>query len=444
MKRLISISISVAVIAAAVLAAVWLWPWDHGASGQPTSPAPAKSQAVRVEVMTPQPRTSIGPAQVEPFERVEVVAKISGYLESLGTDLEGKEINTGSRVRPGQLLATISIPEMNKELLLKQATVKEAGAAVEATKKKQTQAEKDLGKYTADLAFWDEEVKRHESLFRDGTIDKSFLDGKRNLQQAARSARDSAEAKVAQLQADLAVAQARVESARFDAERVAELCNYATVKAPVPSETSVAGGANNGAKNGGKNALYVVARRWADAGTYVQPGSAAPGNALMTLVRVDTIRIVTEVFELDSARVELGDKAVFQPVALPGQEFTGKVSRFSSTLDAQTRTMRVEIDLSNANGKPLYPGMYGEVKILVSESKKIVTVPPSCIHKDKDGASFCYCVEKGKANRVSVSVGLDDGTKVEVLRGLGAGSQVIRQAFGTLRDGEAIEVSKAK
>ncbi|MCI0347574.1 MAG: insulinase family protein, partial [Chloroflexi bacterium] len=49
--------------------------------------------------------------------------------------------------------------------------------------------------------------------------------------------------------------------ARFDAERVAELCNYATVKAPVPSETSVAGGAKNGGKHGGKNALYVVARR---------------------------------------------------------------------------------------------------------------------------------------------------------------------------------------
>src|SRR5262245_9630246 len=186
----------------------WLSASDVAKPG-PQAATPT-SEAVRVETVRPGRRTAVEPALVESLERVEVVPKITGYLQTLGKDLAGKEIDTGSYVKAGQVLAIISVPEMEKELLFKQATLKEAQESVPAALKRQTQAEKELGKYQAEMAFWEVELGRYEELFKSEGIDKSQLDSKRNLHKAAKAALEAAEEKVAQLKAELVVARRRV------------------------------------------------------------------------------------------------------------------------------------------------------------------------------------------------------------------------------------------
>jgi len=408
------------------------------ASAKPPVPTSA-TQNVRVETVLPSRRTSVQPAHVEALERVEIVPKITGYLEALGKDLDGKEIDTGSRIRPGQVLAIISAPEMEKEWRFKDAVAKEAEASVLAMMKRHSQAEKDLGKYRAEMAYWDEEIGRYEDLFKRNTIEESLLKGKRNLHLAARSALESAEEKVAQLKEDLLVAQAHVNSAKFDAERVAELYKYRILQLSsntehVDSRTSAAGSQEKAERD---KALYIVTRRWADPGAYVQSGSGAQRGSLLSLSRVDRVKIVADLPELDCSRVQQGDSAVFRAIALPHQAFNGKISRLSSTLDPQTRTMRVEIDVPNPDGGPLYPGMYGSATVLLSEQQGILMIPSSCVRKERE-SFFVYCVEEGRAKKVPVTVGMDDGNQVEVLKGVQPDSQVIRLAHGALKDGQPV------
>ncbi len=419
----------------------WFGPGAQAASNPP--PTSAGADTVRVEVVQLTRLTTLQPARVEPMERVEVVAKVTGYLKAFGTDIDDKPIDTGSRLRPGQTLALLSVPELDKELELKKATFKQAVAAVKAAVAQQRQAEKDQERYQAELTYRDLELKRHEELFARQSITESHRDEIRNKHKAAVAALASAEAKITQAEAEWEVAKARVDVAKFDQERVAELVKYATVQVPSsPESQATLAGANAGVppKDG---PLYVVTHRWADPGTLLQPGTGSRRDAIVSLMRVDRVKVIVDLPESESARVEVGDKATFKALALPDQEFPGEVSRFASALDPQTLTMRVEIDLANPGGKPLYPNMYGTAKITLATSRGILMVPLRCVHKEGK-ARFVYCVTEGRAEKVPVTIGSDDGTQVEVLKGLDAKSQVVSQTRGVLKPGQAVAVDEAK
>jgi multidrug efflux pump subunit AcrA (membrane-fusion protein) len=407
------------------------WPPGSGAAA-PQPPAsknePKEVPAVRVEVVKPQKRSSSQPAQVEPMEQVDIVAKINGFLKSYEKDLAGQEIDTGSRIRSGQAIAILSVPELEKELKLKQASRKEAESAAVAASKRLSSAEKELGKYQAEERYHGTELNRYEDLFKRASIEKSLLDQKRSAHEAARAGLESAQARVAQARADLDVANDHVAVSQLDLERVGELWNYATVRAP----------------DRGPKALYVVTRRWADPGSYLHPAaSMKPRESIVSLARVDEVKVTVELPELDAAVVEIGDPCTFVASALPGQKFTGKVSRHASALDPATRSMRVEIDFPNPGGRPLYPGMYGNVFVALGEKKSILTVPSRSIRKEGD-QTFVYAIVAGKATRMPVKLGVDDGASTEILAGLKEDSQVVRTAFGALKDGAAVSILEKK
>jgi RND family efflux transporter MFP subunit len=432
MKRLLSILLFTAIGLAAVVGVGLLWPrFIQLGRAQPnagsTKNPPDGAGTVTVEVITPRRRTTVQPAQVEPKERVEVIAKIAGYLQTLGQDSAGSEIDTGSLVKAGQVLATIAVPELEKELKLKQAMLKEATAAVQAAGEKQLQAEKDREKYEAELAFRDAELKRHQRLYQDNSIPQSILDEKSNQYKAADAALQSALAKIAQSKADLDVAQARVEVARYDAERVAELFGYATVRAPATD----------------KDALYVVTRRRADPGAYLQPGSGAQRDSLLSLSRVDQVKVVMEVPERDAAAIAPGDPTTFQPEALPGQQIQGQVSRFAAALEMPARTMRVEVDVPNAGGKPLYPGMYGVGTITVGGRKGSWLLPATAVRRE-EGKPWVLCVTNDRVEKVPVTVGMAHGAQVEILEGITEESRVIRSPLATLKPSQQVTVAEAK
>jgi RND family efflux transporter MFP subunit len=391
------------------------------AVGEPAAKKPDAGQPVRVEIVKPQVRVSVQPAQVEPLERVELVAKITGYLDHFAKDADGKEIDTGSRVKAGQTLAVISAPEMVLDVKLKEAKTREADAAVRAAEQVLVHVEKDREKFRADLAFTRAELDRHEQLFKDRSVPQSLLDSKKSQHQAANAAVESAEAKLTGAKADLDVAKARVEVAKHDADRAAELLKYATLAVP----------------SGDLDARYVVTRRWADRGTFLQPSTGTQKYAVLSLARIDRVRVVVDLPESEAAKLQTGDRAIIQFAALPGQKFDAKVTRHAASLDPSSRTVRTEIELPNKDGGPLWPGMYAIVTLYLEEAKGILTLPSKSVHRT-GGEPFVWTVGDGKAKKTPVTLGLDDGTTVEIKSGLKPDAVVIRQAPGPLKPDDPV------
>jgi RND family efflux transporter MFP subunit len=434
MKRAILVLFVFAIGGAAVVGGLgyyvgWFDKWIPGratTSGQPEGPT---AQGMRVEVVKPIRRVVVQPGQVEPLERVEVIPKITGYLKSYDKDMDQKPIDTGGRIKPGQVLATLFVPELEAELRVKEASLRQAQDAVRAAAEQERVAMTDRDKYQAEYDFREAELRRHEKLFKEGGIQADLLDEKIKQDKAAKAAVTNAVARIDLARAESRVAEARVAVAQGEVKRVADMFAYATLTAPTA--------------DGG--ALYVVTRRWVDPGAYVQPGGGTVRDALLSLMRVDRVKVTTDQFpELDSPYIGVGDKSAFEASSLPGRTFEGTVSRISPSLQLPARTMRVEIDLANPDGQPLYSGMYGSVRLTLGEKKGVWLVPPPCVHKE-DGKAFVFAVVKDKLEKTPVTIGVTDGRHVEILSGVTGDSQVVRQTYGgTPKGGEAVTVMASK
>jgi RND family efflux transporter MFP subunit len=142
--------------------------------------------------------------------------------------------------------------------------------------------------------------------------------------------------------------------------------------------------------------------------------------------------------ELFTAGVDPGDVARVRLQAIPGRTFEGKVTRTAYALDTKSRTLRVEIDLPNPDGK-LHPGLYAYATIVLDEHRDALTLPASAVGRDGTKA-FCMGVREGHAVRLPVEVGIGDGTRVEILSGLDGGEAVVKVNAASLTDGQSVEL----
>jgi hypothetical protein len=124
--------------------------------------------------------------------------------------------------------------------------------------------------------------------------------------------------------------------------------------------------------------------------------------------------------------------------ALPGRDFEGKVTRTSWTLDARNRTLRTEIDVLNPKGT-LQPGLYAYATVIVEEHTGALTVPTPALVR-QDSQTYCVAVANGKAVRTPVTVGLEDGTRSEILSGLRGGEAIVKAYASSLSDGQSVSV----
>jgi RND family efflux transporter MFP subunit len=180
----------------------------------------------------------------------------------------------------------------------------------------------------------------------------------------------------------------------------------------------------------------VVTRRHVDVGDLTEPGSH--GEPLFVVARDDVVRITVSVPEMYATEVEKGDRVLIRLQALPGRDFEGKVTRTSWTLDAKNRTLRTEIDVPNLDGK-LRPGLYAYANVVVDEHADALSVPTSALVRE-DSKTYCVAVTNGRAVRKPVTVGLDDGTRVEVLSGLQDSEAIVKAYASSLADGQSVEV----
>lgn len=183
----------------------------------------------------------------------------------------------------------------------------------------------------------------------------------------------------------------------------------------------------------------VVVQRRLDPGTLVGPPG---GGAIVTVARVDTLRVFITVNERELSGVSVGKDAHVEVDALPGRTFTGKVVRLAPALDPATRTLDAEVQLDNRSGE-LYPGMYGRGAIVVETHPRMPVVPVGAVVLSNKQA-FAFVVDPGGdvVHRRAVTLGVDGGDWFEVKAGLHAGDEVVTGGAEALADGMKIRPAR--
>ena len=127
----------------------------------------------------------------------------------------------------------------------------------------------------------------------------------------------------------------------------------------------------------------------------------------------------------------------------PGQEFDGKVTRTAGALDPQSRTMQVEVQVPNREGK-LYAGMYGQVKFLLPDDNAPIVVPGDAFVFRAQGPQVVTVTNDNRIHWQKISVGRDFGTQLEVLNGLKENTEVVMNPTDDLREGIEVQVKGAE
>lgn len=188
----------------------------------------------------------------------------------------------------------------------------------------------------------------------------------------------------------------------------------------------------------------VVTMRFVDNGAFVPAATSggAQNAAIFTVMNFTTIRAQAAVPELDAALVKAGQPVKVTLEALGGKTFETTVSRFAQAIDEATRTMLVEADIPNPD-LALRPGMYATIKVGVDRHEGVLVVPAEALAMEKTNA-FVFKLADGKAKKTAVTLGFNDGAKVEILTGAGYGEPVILVGKATFTDGQPVQPEMLK
>jgi len=266
-----------------------------------------------------------------------------------------------------------------------------------------------------------------------------------------------AEIEVPELLADLSKYKAEVEVAQIDYRRVSEAQNKAA-DLVVPQTVDNAKGKLEVAKANLERTETMlgfaritapfsgtVTRRFVDPGAFIPAatsGSAAQNAALMTLMDFTRVRVQVAVPEPEVPLVRSGLPVKVTVDELPNRVLEGEVSRFAYALDETTKTMLSEIEIPNPKGE-LRPGMFATVRIVVEQKNDALLIPVEALVVEKVKSSV-FAVADGKAKKVPVKTGFNDGSSVEILEGLRPGEPVILAGKQTLNDGQPVNAVEAR
>jgi membrane fusion protein, multidrug efflux system len=298
-------------------------------------------------------------------------------------------VKLGDQVRRGQLIGKIEDREIVEQIRGAEASHNVASATIR-------QREADLN-----LALTN--VERSRNLYGRQLLPRQTL--------------DDAEARYtsAQAQLDLANAQLAQSASRLQELRI-NLGNT-SVTSPV---------------NG------FIAKRHVDTGAWVSQN--AP---LVSVVDISSLRLVANVVEKDLRVVGVGDRAVVEVDAYPGEKFNGRIARVSPVLDPATRTASMEVEVPNPQYR-LKPGMYANVNLEIEGRDNVLVVPKISL-VDSEGKRGVYLpTDDGKAMFRQVSIGIEDSDRAEILEGVKEGETIVSVGAGALRRNDQILVAGAQ
>jgi len=338
-------------------------------------------------------------AEFEPFQQVDVLAKVAGYVREIKVDI-------GDRVREGQVLAVLEMPEMENDLTRASAAIDQADAEAAAADDDLHRAE--LSHDLAHLSYTRiaDVMKREPGIVPQQEVDE------------AHSHDLIAEAQVAAAKSNLQTARQRSRVARADQARIRTLHNYATITAPFDG---------------------VVTKRYANAGSMIQAGTSSQTQAMpvVQLSQNNLLRLILPVPESAVPNVHVGETVDVRVSSL-GRTFPGRVARFADRIQPSTRTMDTEVDVPNPS-LTLVPGMYAEVNLRVEERRGVVAVPLDAVDRGATAARVFAVMPGGMIHIAPVTLGLEDSQRVEIRSGLDEGQTVVVGRHAGLKDGERVQ-----
>ncbi len=259
---------------------------------------------------------------------------------------------------------------------------------------------------------------------------------------------------LAQAKANLATAQANANNAAVQAQRYKDLLqqdavsqqdtdNFVTGQASTYTQVEAAQHAVSQFEQlVGFERVYapftgIITARNIDEGQLINAGAGA-NQQLFEEADIRILRVYVSIPQVDSLGARRGTVAQVMLAEYPGQTFTGHIVRSTDSIDPNTRTMLVEIDVDNKDSK-LMPGAYGEVRLTLNTGSSSLIVPVPTMVFRAQGLQIAT-VENGKAKLVPITIGQDDGRVIQVVSGLTKDSNVIQNPPDSILDGEAVHV----
>ena len=338
-------------------------------------------------------------SEFQPFQEVDVYAKVSGYIQKLYVDY-------GTHVKQGQILAVLEIPELQQQL-------QQDEASIHRSEQELTRAREDLNR--AQSAY----TVAHLTYTRLADVQKSRPELVAQEEVDVSKGKDmEADADVSAQKAALAGAEDALVAAKAALGKDQAMFDYARMTAPF---------------DGVITQIYAYTGALLPAGTSSNKGD----SALCRLSQNSLLRLVIPVPERAVSNIQIGE-TVAVDVSGMNRTFEGKIIRFSDQIDTNTRTMHTEVDVPNPKYE-LVPGMYASVKIPLHASAKVLTVPVQAFQTTGEGKGIVLVVGSGnKIERREVGVGLQSATDVEITSGLQENETVVFGSLGQYRPDEIV------
>jgi RND family efflux transporter MFP subunit len=283
----------------------------------------------------------------------------------------------GAHVTKGQLLAVVETPELDQQLDQANAQLRTA------------QANLQIAQITA--ARW-------EHLLKTNSVSQQETD---------------------QAVSDLNAKEAMVASNEANVRRLQQLQSYEKIYAPFDG---------------------VITQRNTDIGDLIDAGQNSTPKELFHLVSISTLRVYIPVPEVYANAVRTGEKVALTLDEYPGQKFAGTLVRNSDAIDPASRTLNVEVDVANPEGR-LRPGSYVFVHLTVPPVAGAVTIPSNALLFQSQGLQVGV-VRDGRVQLVPITIGQDYGSTVEVVSGLEPSNAVIVNPSDSLESGQTVEIAK--
>jgi len=344
-------------------------------------------------------RTLAVTAEFRPYQEVDVHAKVAGYVKHIYVDV-------GARVKEGQLIAVLEIPELQDEVQTADASVSKSQEEI-----RRAQADVERAQSAHEVAHLAYSRLADVSKTRPGLVAQQEIDDALGRDRVA-------EAQVATAKASLSTAEQQLRVAQADREKVRTLFAYAQIKAPFTG---------------------VVTKRYADTGSMIQTGisSQTQSMPLVTLAQENLLRLVIPVPESAVSKIRLGSSVEVSVSAL-GKRFQGKVARFADQVDTATRTMHTEVDVPNPRGE-LVPGMYASASLVLNDERNALAVPVQALTRGEDRVTVLLIDRQNKLEERPVQIGVETPDEAEIVSGLSEGALVVVGNHSQLQPGMVVQ-----
>jgi len=370
---------------------------------------------------------------VEADTEVRVYPKISAVIQKMEVDL-------GDTIKKNMLIAVLESDELRAQVAQAQAALevvqaKWAQMNVGARSEEIAQAEDLVAKARANLKNAEHNYRRMKALLEGGTVAKRQFEAAELDYAVAKADLNSAQERLDMLlegatKEDRQALQAQVNQARAALDLAGIRLSYTRITSPIDG---------------------TISERLFDTGDL-----AVPAKALVTVVQMDTVKVIVYVPENQIRFIAPGLQAQLTVVSYPGRGFYGTIDTVSPTLNPTTRMFSVEIKVTNKE-RLLRPGMFAAVSLSVDPHPNALLVPKEAVlyreqYLEKtatretgvDKVSYVFVVEDGTAHMRKVSLGHESDNVVEVCDGVRAGEQVVIRGVNQLNEGDRVTVVKGE